>query len=244
MREETEFKPKPMVEIGNMPVLLHIMWILGSQGIRDFIVCTGYKGDVVRDYFLNFQSRFNDFTIGTKSKSEVVFHPRQDVPDWNVTVAETGSNTSTGGRILAVKRYLEGERFLATYGDGLADIDLKALTDSHIKSGKLATLTVTQPRSRYGVVQKSTSGEVQSFVEKPEGNELVNIGYFVFEAEIFDYLDYETPLETAPLQKLVAERSLNSYEHRGFFQPMDTQRELDDLRALWDSENAPWRVWK
>lgn len=243
MREETEFKPKPMVEIGNMPVLLHLMKILASQGISDFIVCVGYRGDYIRDYFLNFQSRFSDFTVSTRHDKSIEFHPSGDIPDWRVTIAETGPLTPTGGRIKRIQRYVEGERFFATYGDGLADVSLAKLLDSHEGSGKIATLTTTQPRSRFGVVMRDLDGGVTSFIEKPAGTELVNMGYFVFESAIFDYLDAESTLESEPLKRLVASRQLNSFRHDGFFQPMDTQREVDDLRSLWDSGKAPWKVW-
>lgn len=243
MREETEFKPKPMVEIGNMPVLLHLMKILAAQGIAEFIVCVGYRGDYIRDYFLNFQSRFSDFTVSTRHENGVVFHPKGDIPNWKVTIAETGALTPTGGRLKLIERYVEGQRFFATYGDGLADVSLAKLLASHNDSGKLATLTTTQPRSRYGVLTRDSDGGVTSFLEKPAGSELVNMGYFVFEAGVFDYLREDSTLETEPLQRLVLDGQLNSFKHDGFFQPMDTQREVDELRNLWDANLAPWKLW-
>jgi glucose-1-phosphate cytidylyltransferase len=243
MREETEFKPKPMVEIGNMPVMLHLMKLLAAQGLTEFIVCVGYRGDYIRDYFLNFRSRFSDFTVGTRHDDSVVFHPTGEIPDWKVTVAETGPLTPTGGRIKKIERYLDGERFFATYGDGLANVSVQSLIQSHVSSKKIATLTTTQPRSRYGVLTRDESGKVTSFLEKPEGKELVNMGYFVFEQSIFEYLDEDSVLETDPLESLVRQGQLNSYLHEGFFQPMDTQREVDDLRSLWAEGKAPWKIW-
>lgn len=244
MREETEFKPKPMVDIGNMPVLLHLMKILGSQGIREFIICVGYRGDYIRDYFLNFKSRFSDFTVSTRADSSVTYHAGAQTPDWQVTIAETGALTPTGGRLKRIKDYVGNERFFATYGDGLADIDLQKLVSAHESSGKLATLTTARPRSRFGVVDSDTSGSVKAFREKPAGSENVNIGFFIFEHGIFDYLSDDSTLENEPLQRLVEADQLNSFPHAGFFQPMDTQREVDDLRKLWIEGRAPWAVWE
>jgi glucose-1-phosphate cytidylyltransferase len=244
MREETEFKPKPMVEIGNMPVLLHLMKILGSQGVREFIICVGYRGDYIRDYFLNFKSRFSDFTVSTSAERSVTYHAGSKAPDWKVTIAETGALTPTGGRLKRIQDYVGQERFLATYGDGLADIDLAKLLSAHESSGKIATLTTAVPRSRFGVVESESSGLVRAFREKPAGSENINIGFFVFEHGVFDFLTEDSTLENEPLQSLVRAGQLNSFRHDGFFQPMDTQREVDDLRDLWSRGRAPWAIWE
>ena len=243
MREETEFKPKPMVEIGGKPVLLHLMKLLAAQGLNDFIVCVGYRGDYIRDYFLNFQSRFSDFTVSTQRDKAITFHPSDEIPNWNVTIAETGALTPTGGRLKRVEKYLEGGRFFATYGDGLSDISISSLIGSHENAGKLATLTTTRPKSRYGVVARNPNGDVTSFREKPEGTELVNIGNFIFENSFLEFLGENSTLEAEPLQKLVQLGQLNSYKHEGFFHPMDTQREVDEMRQLWQEGKAPWKIW-
>jgi glucose-1-phosphate cytidylyltransferase len=241
MREETEYRPKPMVEIGGIPVLLHLMKTLGAQGISEFIICVGYKGDVIRDYFLNFHSRFSDFTI-TTARDGIEFHDPREVPNWKVTVAETGDSTPTGGRVNKIQKYVNNERFLVTYGDGLANINLKELIASHDQSGCDATVTATVPQSRYGVVERGPDGKVVAFSEKPAGSEEVSIGFFIFEPRIFDLLDNDTVLEKVPLEVLAKTKNLNSFRHDGFFQPMDTQREVDELRKIWESGAAPWSV--
>lgn len=242
MREETEFKPKPMVEIGGKPVLWHIMKILSAQGIREFVVCTGYKAEVIRNYFLNFRSLSLDFTITYDKEEQLQFHGNMDEMGWSVTVADTGPTTNTGGRIKAVEKYLDGHRFLATYGDGIANVDIAALVRSHEESGAKVTMTTTSPVSRFGVVKTAQNGMVESFLEKPVSSELVNIGYFVMEPSVFAILEQDSVLEDAPLRRLAESRELNSYRHEGFWQPMDTQREAILLNELWVSR-APWKIW-
>jgi glucose-1-phosphate cytidylyltransferase len=243
MREETEFRPKPMVEVGGRPVLWHIMKILGSQGITDFVICAGYKSEYIKNYFYNYGASNLDFTVKLGDQSSTIFHGSHDEFEWTVTVADTGENTNTGGRIKRVQKYLDGEPFLATYGDGIADIDLKALISFHSTSGKLATMTTTQALSRFGVVDIDDSGLVQSFREKPKVNDWINIGYFLFENMIFEYLEDESVLEEKPLRRLAEENQLASYQHKGFWQPMDTQREAWLLNGLWASNKAPWKTW-
>jgi glucose-1-phosphate cytidylyltransferase len=243
MREETEFRPKPMVEIGGRPVLWHIMKLLGQQGIDDFVVCVGYKGEIIKNYFLNYAGLNQDFTVGLGHHSQVTYHDGHDESDWQVTVADTGQSTMTGGRIRLAKRYVEGERFLCTYGDGIADIDLDALVAFHESHGKIATMTTVQPPSRFGVVDLASDGTVQKFREKPQADGWINIGYFIFEPAIFDYLDGDQVLEQDPLNRLAADGQLAAYQHRGFWQPMDTYRESLMLNELWDAGEAPWRTW-
>lgn len=243
MREETEFRPKPMVEVGGRPVLWHIMKILGSQGITDFVICAGYKSEYIKNYFYNYGASNLDFTVKLGDQSSTVFHGSHDEFEWTVTVADTGENTNTGGRIKRVEKYLDGEPFLATYGDGIADVNLNELLNFHGTSGKLATMTTTQALSRFGVVDIDESGLVQRFREKPRVNDWINIGYFVFENKVCEYLDDQSVLEEEPLRKLAEENQLASYQHRGFWQPMDTQREAWLLNGLWASNNAPWKTW-
>lgn len=244
MREETEFRPKPMVEVGGRPVLWHIMKVLGTQGITDFVICAGYKSEYIKNYFYNYGSSNLDFTVRLGDQSTTVFHGSHDEFDWTVTVADTGEATQTGGRIKLIEKYVAGESFLATYGDGIADIDLSALTAFHKSHGKTATMTVTQPTSRFGVVEIQDSGLVNQFREKPKVNDWINMGYFVFEPGIFSYLDLESVLEEEPLRKLASEGEIGAHKHSGFWQPMDTYRESLLLNNMWDTGQAPWKIWK
>lgn len=244
MREETEFRPKPMVEIGGRPILWHIMRMLGTQGLTDFVVCAGYKGEQIKDYFLNYSVRSEDFTVSLGRTPGVTFHGGADEVDWSVTVSDTGPLTMTGGRIRRIEKFVEGERFLCTYGDGLASIDLSALTAFHEGHGRIATVTTYQPTSRFGVLDLDEQRLVRRFREKPRSEDWINIGYFIFEPEIFDYLeDDETVLEQEPLRRLAEAGQLAAYPHSGFWQPMDTYRESRELNDLWDAGKAPWRNW-
>ena len=243
LREETEFRPKPMVEIGGRPILWHIMKTLSTQGINDFVICLGYKGDYIKDYFMNYEARTHDVTIKLGEKQELIQHKKVKIENWSVTLANTGLTTMTGGRIHAIKEYVKGEKFLCTYGDGVADIDLKALTAFHESHGKTATVTAVRPTKRFGAMQIDENETVTEFAEKPRAEKWVNGGYFIFEPGIFDYLDAECVLEKAPLEKLAQKGQLKSYKHEGFWQPMDTYRESQDLNELWDNNEAPWKIW-
>lgn len=243
MREETEFRPKPMVEVGGRPVLWHIMKVLGQQGITDFVICAGYKSEYIKNYFYNYGAFNLDFTVRLGDQGSTVFHGSHDEFDWKVTVADTGETTMTGGRIKMIQRYVEGESFLATYGDGIADIDLGGLLEFHNSHGKTATLTVTQPTTRFGVVEIDDSGMVSSFREKPKVNDWINMGYFIFEPEIFSSLGHDSILEEGPLRQLASEGNIGAYKHTGFWQPMDTYREALMLNGLWDKGFAPWKNW-
>jgi len=244
MREETEFRPKPMVEVGGRPVLWHIMKVLGQQGITDFVICAGYKSEYIKNYFYNYGASNLDFTVRLGDQSSTVFHGSHEEFDWTVTVADTGESTMTGGRIKMIEKYVDGETFLATYGDGIADIDLSALTTFHKNHGKTATMTVTQPTSRFGVVDIGESGLVSKFREKPKVNDWINMGYFVFEPQIFSYLRVDSVLEEEPLRKLSSQSQIGAYKHSGFWQPMDTYRESLLLNNYWDTGLAPWKNWK
>jgi glucose-1-phosphate cytidylyltransferase len=243
MREETEFRPKPMVEIGGRPVLWHIMKILGQQDLSDFVICTGYKSEQIKNYFSNYAILNQDFTVRLGDTSNVIYHDAHGEADWSVTVADTGPSTMTGGRIKRIERYVSGETFLCTYGDGIANIDLPALLEYHRSHGKIATVTTVQPLSRFGVLDLDSDGSVRQFKEKPQVEGWINIGYFIFEPAIFDYLDPNSVLEEEPLRRLAEDGQIAAYRHSGFWQPMDTYRETLMLNSLWDSGEAPWKTW-
>lgn len=242
LREETEFKPKPMVEIGGKPILWHLMRWYAHHGLDEFVVCTGYKGEVIKDYFLNFHSRNNDVTVRLGDKDTTEYHGAHEHNDWTVTVAFTGDATLTGGRIKRASKYFPDERFLCTYGDGLADVDLRALLEFHESHGRLATVTAVRPPNRFGVLELDDQAEVTSFQEKPQTVGWINAGFFVFEPGVLDYLGSDGALEREPLRRLAADGQLMAYRHEGFFQPMDTLREMMLLNELWHSGEAPWRV--
>lgn len=242
IREETEFKPKPMVEIGGRPVIWHIMKHLSSYGVNRFVICVGYKGDVIRDYFLNYRARNNDFTVSLGSKDELTFHSDHEESNWSVTVAETGASTNTGGRVFGIKKYVEGEKFLCTYGDGLSDINIDELQKFSVEKDKIATVTAVRPLSRFGIMDLNEISDVTSFKEKPQVEGWINGGFFIFKPSIFDYLNSDIVLENQPLQQLAAKNQLSAFKHEGFWQPMDTFRESKMLNELWDSGKAPWRI--
>jgi glucose-1-phosphate cytidylyltransferase len=248
MREETEFRPKPMVEVGGKPVLWHIMKIFSTYGINDFVVCTGYKGEIIKEYFLDYEARNNDFTITLGRSNEIVFHDQHLESDWRVTVADTGPTTQTGGRVARIRRYVEqDDRFIVTYGDGLADVDIGKLLAFHEAHGKQATITTVRPLSRFGLVDLDASAQVQRFREKPQGDDWVSAGFFVFERSVLDVLGQDCDdlvLEQEPLTELASSGNLVAYQHEGFWQPMDTYRESTMLNDLWSRGNAPWKVWR
>lgn len=243
MREETEFRPKPMVEVGGKPVLWHIMKIFASYGHTEFIICAGYKGDFIKNYFSNYSAMNMDFTMKLGDHESAVFHGSHDEFDWTVTVADTGFDTPTGGRIKRIERYVGDEPFFCTYGDGIAPVDLEQLLTHHEAKKTVATLTSSKPPSRFGVVHVSADGLVERFEEKPRMDSSVNIGYFVFEREVFDYLTDDSVLEFDVLPRLARQGQLGRYDHPGFWYPMDTQRELQVLQELWNKPNPPWKRW-
>ena len=244
MREETEFRPKPMVEIGGKPVLWHLMKFFSASGITDFVVCAGYKCEQIKEYFLNYDSHNKDFTITLGKSSELVFHDDHHENDWRVTVADTGLDTLTAGRVAQIERYVKGERFIVTYGDGLADLNVSKLLAFHEEHGRKATITTVRPLSRFGLVDVEEF-LVTRFREKPQMDDWVSAGFFVFEPSVFDYLrdGDDVMLEHEPLARLAAEGELAAYRHDGFWQPMDTYRESVLLNEMWDRGTAPWKVW-
>ncbi len=242
--EETSVRPKPMVEIGDRPILWHIMKIFAAHGINDFIVCCGFKGYYIKEYFSNYVLRNADITVDL-GKHEVELHKNGAEP-WRVTLIDTGQNTMTGGRIKRVADYLEGETFCLTYGDGVADVNIAELIQFHREQKTLATLTATQPPGRFGAFALSSGDlRVPSFHEKPDGDGAwVNGGFFVLEPDVFGYIEGDSTVwEREPLERLAKDRQLAAFKHTGFWQPMDTLRDKIVLDELWESGQAPWKVW-
>lgn len=240
LREETAIKPKPMVEIGSRPILWHIMSIYARYGCKDFVLPLGYKGEVIKRYFREYQNINSDFTVNLKS-GVIRQHPGY-MEDWNVTLCDTGQETLKGGRLKRVAKYLTGDRFMVTYGDGVADIDIQKLIEFHKKSGTIGTFTGVRMPSRFGAVKVDKSGKILSWEEKPVLDEFVNCGFFVFEKEFLNYLseDENCDLEKEPLQQLAAEGQLSMYPHPGQWQCMDTLRDAIYLNGLWDRGEAFW----
>jgi glucose-1-phosphate cytidylyltransferase len=243
LREETEFRPKPMVPIGGKPILWHIMKTYANFNHNDFIVCTGYRGDVIRQYFRDFETMNLDFTIKIGAQSILTMHGALEEAGWSVTVADTGAETMTGGRLFRIRNYLGSETFMCTYGDGVADVNIRELLAFHKSHGKVATMTVVRPVSRFGAVDISENGDVGHFREKPQADGWVNAGFFIFEPKVFDYLDENSILENEPLTNLARDNQLVAYRHEGFWQPMDTYRETLMLNEMWAQGSAPWKVW-
>ncbi len=243
LREETEFRPKPLVDVGGRPILWHIMKIYAHYGLRDFVLCLGYKGSVIKEYFLNYEAMNNDFTIDLGAKSKITFHGEHEEQNFHVTLADTGLDTMTGGRVKRASRYIDTDTFCVTYGDGVSDVNIADLLAFHKSHGRLATLTTVRPYSRYGIIDLSPEGSVNSFVEKPQLEGSANAGFMVFNKEVLNYLDPHCVLEKEPLEQLAREGQLMAYRHEGFFFSMDTYREYKLLNELWDSGKAPWHVW-
>jgi len=241
--EETSSRPKPMVEIGGKPILWHVMKIYSAHGISDFIICAGYKGYVIKEYFANYFLHMSDVTFDMEKNSMEV-HEKHAEP-WRVTVVDTGDDTMTGGRLKRVAHYIGDETFCMTYGDGVGNIDIAASIAAHKGSGKLATVTAVQPPGRFGMLDIE-GNSVAGFIEKPEGDGgWVNGGFFVLEPSVFNYISGDHMLwERDPLQRLAAEGQLHACHHRGFWQPMDTLRDKQSLEELWQSGKAPWKVWE
>lgn len=243
LREETEIKPKPMAIIGNYPILWHIMKLYSENKYNDFVICAGYKGEVIKEYFKNFQDLQSDLTIKIGEEFAIKrHHVSQD--NWNVTISDTGKDTPTGGRLFRIQKYLGGERFMCTYGDGLSNVNLDELLRFHLKHGKIATLTAVRPPSRFGQVKVDEKNSVTRFEEKPAGDNWVNGGFFIFEPEVFKYINANSVLEDDVLTSLAKIGELKAFKHDDFWQPMDTYREFTLLNQMWDQEEAPWKIWK
>ena len=242
LREETEYKPKPMVEIGGRPILWHIIRGFASHGFRHFILCLGYRGEMIKEYFLHYRAMESDFTVGLGADSEIEYHHgTADLDGCRVTLVDTGAETLTGGRVARAAKYVPGERFIVTYGDAVSNVDLAALHGFHEREGRLATATVVNPLSRFGVVDL-TNGRIDAFHEKPRLEGWVSAGYFVFERPVLDLLTGgdSCVLEEGPLRSLAANDELAAFQHEGFWQPMDTYREYELLNEIWHTGAAPW----
>ncbi len=242
--EETCSIPKPMVEIGEKPMLWHIMKIYSRYGLNEFIILLGYKGYLIKEYFANYFLHHSDITINLPENTREI--NLTNVEPWKISLIDTGHHTMTGGRIRKIQNlFQKNETFMLTYGDGVGDINISELLTRHRKSGKLATITTVQPSGRFGAVSLDNQGIVRSFKEKPKGDNFwVNGGFFVLEPEIFNYIrDEKTVWEKEPLENLAKERQLAAYKHYGFWKPMDTLRDKNDLETLWNSGNAPWQIW-
>jgi len=243
--EESHLKPKPMIEIGEKPILWHIMKIYACQGFNDFVVCLGYKGYLIKEYFAHHVLHESDVTFDFRGGIEKIVHHRHAPEEWSVTLVNTGVDTMTGGRVKRVQPFVGDQAFMLTYGDGVADIDLAQLLAHHRRHGKAATITAVQPIGRFGALAIGEGGRVEGFREKPRGdNAWINGGFFVMEPAVFDRLAGDaTVLEREPLEGLARDGELVAYEHRGFWQPMDTMRDKVLLDELWASGRAPWKVW-
>lgn len=245
LREETEVRPKPMVEIGGKPILWHIMKTFAHYGYNDFILCLGYKGDLIKDYFLNYEQRNSDFSIELGS-GKIQVHNNHDEVGWRITLVDTGLNAMTGARVKRVEKYVDGDCFMLTYGDGVTDLDIMGLEAFHRSRNKIGTVTGVCPPSHYG--ELGIAGDsVVSFREKPQATEsFISGGYFVFKREFFNYLSAEDScvLEREPMERLSEDGHLSVYAYRGFWQCMDTYRDYQYLNELWNEGRAPWRVWE
>ena len=243
LSEETHLKPKPMVEIGGKPIIWHIIKSYNFYGINEFIICCGYKGYVIKEYFSNYFIHSNDVSIDLKNnKLEII---EKSFESWKIKVIDTGEFTMTGGRLKRIEEFLNEETFLCTYGDGLSDINISSLLEHHKSKGKIVTLTSVKPPGRYGAIEISEDSLVTKFQEKPDGDgNWINGGFFVMDPKVFDYIDNDdTVLEQSPLKNLSQDNQLTAFKHFGFWQPMDTLRDKKILEDLWGSGNPPWKLW-
>ncbi|MDD7578353.1 MAG: glucose-1-phosphate cytidylyltransferase [Elusimicrobia bacterium] len=245
LSEETVLKPKPMVEIGGKPILWHIMKIYSHYGFNDFIILTGYKSHVIKDFFVNYYQQYSDITVDMVTNSVTVHKTRQE--PWKVTMLYTGQNTMTGGRIKKASEYINNEPFLLTYGDGVSDVNIAQLISSHNASGKLITMTAVKPSGRFGALTINHENTITSFMEKPKGDGAwINGGFFVCQPEVMNYIPGgdEVIFERGPLEKLASAGQLHAYKHDGFWQPMDTLKDKTTLTEMWESGTAPWKKWE
>jgi len=246
LREQTEFIPKPMVPIGTRPILWHIMKIYSHYGYKRFIICLGYKGEIIKEFFFHYRIRNSDITINLGDHQNIRIHDLHREDDWEVTLADTGLKAMTGARIKRIEKYIDADRFLLTYGDGVANIEIERLLNFHLSHGKLATVTGVRPPSRFGELVTKEERVIE-FGEKPQvGSSMINGGFFVFNRGIFSYLseDNGCTLEKEPLERLAKDGELMVYQHTGFWQCMDTLRDMNLLNEYWESGDAPWKIWQ
>lgn len=247
LREETEYRPKPLVDIGGRPILWHIMKLYAHHGFQDFVLCLGYRGNMIKEYFLNYEAMNNDFTVQLgQHDGRIVYHGTHDERGFSVTLADTGLDTMTGARVKRIERYIDGDTFMLTYGDGVSDLHIGKLLTFHQSHGRLATVTTVRPPSRFGLLKLAANGRVLDFAEKPQTDGWASAGFFVFNRRVFEYLsaDASCVLERRPMEELAADGELVAYRHDGFFYAMDTYREYLYLNELWSRGEAPWAVWK
>lgn len=245
LKEETEYCPKPLIKIGSMPILWHIMKIYSFYGIKEFILCLGYKGEMIKEYFLNFEKMVHNFTMDLRSSDSVVnYHNGNDLEDWKITFVNTGQEANTGSRVAQIKSYVEGETFCLTYGDGLANINISDLIRFHKNKEKILTLTGVHPNSVFGILEQE-DGLVKTFREKKRMESMINGGFFVCEPGIFDFIscNQDCVFETDPLQQLVQEAQLAVYDHQGYWDCMDTYKHYENLNQRWRDGDAPWKIW-
>lgn len=242
LREETEYRPKPMVQIGSNPILWHIMKICYSQGISDFELALGFKGEQIKEYFLNYPYIFGDLTINYADGARETNYDTRKVESWTIGLNDTGLHTNTGGRLFRLRDKLK-DTFLCTYGDGVANIDISKLLSFHKLHGRIATVTAVHPSARFGSLEIKDSGQVSTFAEKPVSNQWVNGGFFLFNRGLFDYLTEDSILEREPLENLAQNGQLMAWKHEGFWHPMDTIRDSEHLNELWKNGEAPWKIW-
>lgn len=243
IRDVAEDVPKPMIPIGPFPIIWHVMKCYADFGYKDFVLCLGYKGHVIKDFFLNYEAYTRDFTIKFGRNGGIVYHSDHAESDWSITLAETGLRSMTGARIARIRRYVEGEDFMLTYGDGVSDIDISKLVEFHKSHGRILTVTGVRPPGRFGEMVTKPDGELCEFNEKPQATAgRISGGFFVASPRLFDYLDEREDLvfEQEPMRRLVRDRQLMMYAHDGFWQPMDTSREFQLLNALYNEGKAPW----
>ncbi len=245
LSEETDLRPKPMVEIGGKPILWHIMKIYSHYGYNDFIICCGYKSYFIKDYFYHYYMHSSDITVDLTS-NKITYHNSTSEP-WKITLVDTGLDTMTGGRIKRVQKYIGNEPFMLTYGDGVGNINIPELINFHKQNKKTVTLTAVLPDGKFGALQLNNSDDITEFREKPAGDgSWINGGFFVCEPKVFDYITKgdSTIFEREPLEKLAADKQLKAYKHTGFWKPMDTLKQKIELNSLWNSDNPPWKVWQ
>jgi glucose-1-phosphate cytidylyltransferase len=242
--EESEFKPKPMIEIGEMPILWHIMKVYSHYGYNEFVICAGYKQHIIKEWFADYFLHTSDITFDFTNGKEMIVHNKYAEP-WKVTVVDTGVSTQTGGRVKRIKEYIGNETFMLTYGDAVGDINIQELVEYHKKNGKIGTVSVYNFGQNKGVLDIRTDGSVGAFREKSDlDGDLINIGFMVFEPKLFDYIEGDSIVfEKEPMNGLVRDNQLMSYKHKGFWQCMDTLREKQQLEKMWESGKAPWKVW-
>ncbi|NBW91926.1 MAG: glucose-1-phosphate cytidylyltransferase [Actinobacteria bacterium] len=246
IRDVADDIPKPMIPVGRLPILWHLMKYYASFGFDEFVLCLGHKGHVIKDFFVNYETSTRDVTVSLGSSRELIFHTKHDESSWKVTLADTGTETMTGGRIAKIKKYVDGERFFLTYGDGLSDVNLSALLEFHLKQKTTATVTGVRPPGRFGELMINSDGIAQQFNEKPQASEgRISGGFFVCQQEVFEHMNGHDDLvfEQEPMKSLVANKQLSVYQHNGFWQCMDTYRDWQLLNSMIDQDKAPWKIW-